>query len=248
MELARERLTPGRIITARAVENALRVLLAIGGSTHAVIHLTAIAGRLGIPLSLDRLNELSDTTPTLVDLKPTGQHDMSDLFAAGGVGAVLRELKPLLHLDGLAVTGETLEQRLAGEAACVDRAVVRPLAEPYLRYGGVVAVFANPAPKGPILKRSAADPALFESEGRAVVFGSFEELSARIGDPDLDVTPQDFLALQNAGAKSGSASGTIALHVSPEAARGHAKLSMDHVLQAEDGCGFDFLRPAEGGT
>src|SRR5687767_6599012 len=133
--LAAQDLTPSRIITPEAVENAVRVLLAIGGSTNAIIHLAAIAGRLGIPLSLSRLNELSDTTPILVDLKPTGQYYMSDLFAAGGIGAVLRELKPLLHLGCLTVTGETLAQRLAAESAYVDRAVVRPLGEPYLSYG-----------------------------------------------------------------------------------------------------------------
>src|SRR5438093_12324710 len=113
--LAAAKLTPSKIITAKAVENALRVLLAIGGSTNAIIHLTAIAGRVGVSVSLERLNELSDSTPVLVDLKPTGQHYMSDLHTAGGVGAVLRELKPLLHLDCLTVTGETLGARLAAE-------------------------------------------------------------------------------------------------------------------------------------
>jgi dihydroxy-acid dehydratase len=320
--LATQGLRPSRIITPESVENALRVLLAIGGSTNAIIHLAAIAGRLGIPLPLSRLNELSDTTPILVDLKPTGQYYMSDLFAAGGIGAVLRELKPLLHLGCVTVTGETLEQRLAGEGAYVDRAVVRPLHEPYLPYGGLIAVFGNLAPNGAILKRSAANPVLFESEGRAVVFSSLEDLAARIDDPGLDVTAQDFLVLQNAGPRSGyampeagylpiprklaqagvkdmvrisdarmsgTAFGTIVLHVSPEAAiggplafmrtgdrirlsvaqrqldllvaeeelarrredfrypaptpgRGYAKLYMDHVLQAEDGCDFDFLR------
>src|SRR5881409_286351 len=113
--LATTRLRPSQIITRESVENALRVLLAIGGSTNAIIHLTAIAGRVGVPIPLKRLNELSDSTPVLVDLKPTGQHYMSDLHAAGGVGAVLRELKPLLQLDCLTVTGETLGARLAGE-------------------------------------------------------------------------------------------------------------------------------------
>src|ERR1700720_3755896 len=105
--------SPDKIITAKSVENALRVLLAIGGSTNAIIHLTAIAGRAGIPISLDRLNVLSDTTPVVVDLKPTGQFYMEDLYAAGGIGAVLRELKPLLHLDCMTVAGETLAERIA---------------------------------------------------------------------------------------------------------------------------------------
>jgi dihydroxy-acid dehydratase len=250
---ARARLTPSRIITPAAVENALRVLLAIGGSTNAIIHLTAIAGRCGIPVSLHRLNELSDSTPVLVDLKPTGRHYMSDLHAAGGLGAVLRELRALLDLDCLTVTGETLGQRLAAESPWVDRDVVRPVHEPYQKEGGLVALFGSLAPSGAILKRSAADPALFEREGRAVVFSSLEDLAARVDAPDLDVAPDDFLVLQNAGPRSGyampeagylpipgklaragvkdmvrisdarmsgTAYGTIVLHVSPEAAIG----------------------------
>jgi dihydroxy-acid dehydratase len=251
--LAAAKLRPSTIITAKSVENALRVLLAIGGSTNAIIHLTAIAGRVGVPVSLDRLNELSDSTPVLVDLKPTGQHYMSDLHAAGGVGAVLRELKPLLHLDCLTVTGETLGQRLAAEPTWVDRAVVRALDDPYQKQGGLVALFGSLAPGGAILKRSAADPALFERDARAVVFSSLDDLAARVDRADLDVTPDDLLVLQNAGPKSGyampeagylpipaklaktgvkdmvrisdarmsgTAYGTIVLHVSPEAAVG----------------------------
>ncbi len=323
VELAHKPIRPSQVITANSVENALRVLLAIGGSTNAIVHLTAIAGRAGLRVDLDRLNELSDSTPVLVDLKPTGQHYMSDLYAAGGVGAVLRELRPLLHLDCLTVTGETLGERLAHEeGAWVDRAVVRPLAEPLEKVGGLVALFGSLAPNGAILKRSAADPKLFEKEGRAVVFTSLDDLAARVDDPALDVAPEDFMVLQNAGPKSGyampeagylpipaklaraglkdmvrisdarmsgTAYGTIVLHVSPEAAvggplalvkngdrirlsvksrridlvvpeaelaqrkatwrapvaapaRGYARLYMEHVLQAEDGCDFDFLR------
>src|SRR6059058_1458654 len=203
--LATAGLRPSRIMTAKAIENALRVLLAIGGSTNAIIHLTAIAGRVGVPISLERLNELSDSTPVLVDLKPTGQHYMSDLHAAGGLGAVLRELAPMLHLDCLTVTGQTLGQRLAAEGTWVDRDVVRPLADPYQKVGGLVALFGSLAAGGAILKRSAVDPALFEREGRAVVFSSLDDLSARIDSPDLDVRPDDFLVLQNAGPKSGYA-------------------------------------------
>src|SRR5687768_9778906 len=251
MRLARSRLTPSRIITAASVENALRVLLAIGGSTNAIIHLTAIAGRLSIPVSLRRLNELGDSTPVLVNLKPTGQQYMSDLHAGGGLGAVLRQLGPLLHLDCVTVTGETLGQRLDGEPGWVDRDVVRPLHDPYQKEGGLVALFGSLAPGGAIIKRAAADPALFERQGRAVVFTSLDDLAARIDAPDLDVTPDDFLVLQNAGPRSGAAMpeagylpiptklaragvkdmvrisdarmsgtayGTIILHVSPEAA------------------------------
>jgi dihydroxy-acid dehydratase len=325
-EMARAPVRPSQVITQKSIDNALRVLLAIGGSTNAIVHLTAIAGRVGAKLELARLNRLSDSTPVLVDLKPTGQYYMSDLYAAGGVGAVLRELKPLLHLDCTTVAGETLGERLAREeqagATWVDREVVRPLAQPFQREGGLVALFGSLAPNGAILKRSAADPSLFEKEGRAVVFTSLDDLAARIDSSELDVEPEDFLVLQNAGPKSGyampeagylpipaklaragikdmvrisdarmsgTAYGTIVLHVSPEAAvggplalvrngdcirisvkarridllvaedelarrraqwrppvvppsRGYAKLYMDHVLQAEQGCDFDFLR------
>jgi dihydroxy-acid dehydratase len=243
----------GEIITEKSIENAIRVLLAIGGSTNAIIHLTAIAGRAGIKVSLERMNELSDTTPVLVDLKPTGPFYMEDLHEAGGIGAVLRELKPLLHLDCMTVTGGTLEQRLAAEAHYVDRNVVRAREAPLQPVGGLVALFGSLAPRGAILKRAAADPALFEKEARAIVFTSLEDLAARIDDPDLDVEPEDFLVLQNAGPlsptampeagylpipqklaragvkdmvrisdarMSGTAYGTIVLHVTPDAASG----------------------------
>jgi dihydroxy-acid dehydratase len=254
VELARRKLAPESVITEKSVENALRVLLAIGGSTNAVLHLTAIAGRVGVDIPLEKINRLSDATPVLVDLKPTGPHYMEDLFAAGGIGAVLRELKPLLHLDCLTVTGETLGERLAqGEDAYVERSVVRTLKEPLQPQGGLVALFGSLAPRGAILKRSAADPRLFEREGRAVVFTSLEDLAQRIDDPALDVTPDDFLVLQNAGPTSssampeagylpipaklaragvkdmvrvsdarmsGTAYGTVVLHVAPDAASG----------------------------
>ena len=246
-------LIPNRIITPKSVENALRVLLAIGGSTNAIIHLTAVAGRLGIPIPLAQLNILSDETPVLIDLKPTGEHYMEDLFKAGGLGVVLRELKHLLNLDCMTVTGQTLGERLEAEPKYVDRTVVRSLDDPIQPMGGLVSLFGSLAPKGAILKRSAADPKLFETEGRAVVFSSLEDLSLRIDDPALDVEENDILILQNAGPKSdaampeagylpipkklaragvkdmvrisdarmsGTAYGTIVLHVTPEAAVG----------------------------
>jgi dihydroxy-acid dehydratase len=319
--LARSGLTPAQILTPRAFENALRVLLAIGGSTNAIIHLTAVAGRVGVPISLAELNRLSDDTPVLVDLKPSGQHYMEDFFAAGGLGAVLRELRERLHLDCLTVTGETLGARLDGADGWVDRAVIRSAREPFQPVGGLVALFGTLAPGGAILKRSAADAGLFETEGRAVVFDSLEDLAARIDEPGLDVTPTDFLVLKNAGPRgapgmpeagylpiptklsragvtdmvrisdarmSGTAFGTIVLHVTPEAAvggplahvrsgdrvrlsvkerrldllvdptelarraaaggaavappRGYRRLYAEHVLQADLGCDFDFLR------
>lgn len=244
---------PREIVTRKSVENALRVLLALGGSTNAVIHLTAIAGRAGIDIPLEWFNELSETTPVLVNLKPVGSHYMEDLFAAGGLGAVLRELKPLLNLDCMTVTGETLGERLAAETGPVNRDVISPASDPIEPKGGLVALFGSLAPGGAILKRSAADPSLLEKEGRAVVFSSLEDLAARIDDPDLDVEADDILVLQNAGPRSpsgmpeagylpipkklsskgvkdmvrisdarmsGTAFGTIVLHVTPEAAIG----------------------------
>lgn len=246
--------TPQTIITRHSVENALRVLLALGGSTNAIIHLTAIAGRAGVEVTLERLNELSDTTPVLVNLKPVGRYYMEDFHAAGGVGAVLRELRPLLHLDCPTITGQTLRERLdADEHAWVDREIVAAAAAPLEPEGGLVALFGNLAPSGAIMKRSAADPSLFEREGRAVIFESLEDLAARIDDPDLDVTADDFLVLKHAGPHSasgmpeagylpipkklaargvkdmvrisdarmsGTAFGTIVLHVTPDAASG----------------------------
>jgi dihydroxy-acid dehydratase len=322
VRLAASRLAPDRILTPAAFENALRVLLAIGGSTNAIIHLTAVAGRLGIPVSLAELNRLSDETPVLVDLKPSGQHYMEDFFAAGGMGAVLRELAPALHLDALTVTGRTLGERLAGPEGWVDRAVIRPARDPYQSQGGLVALFGSLAPGGAILKRSAADARLFETEGTAVVFDSLEDLARRVDDPALAVAPESILVLKNAGPRggpgmpeagylpipqklsragvkdmlrisdarmSGTAFGTIVLHVTPEAAaggplalartgdriamsvarrrldllvdpaelaqrrdgyraapaveaRGYRRLYMEHVMQADAGCDFDFLR------
>ena len=178
---------PSRIITEKALENALRILLALGGSTNVLIHLTAIAGRLGLSIDLRRLNELSDATPVLVDLKPTGVGYMEDFHAAGGVPAVMRELRHLLDLDCRTVTGETVGDRIENAPAYVDRAIIRPFSEPVRPNGGLVALFGNIAPRGAILKRSAADPSLFEREARAVVFSSLDDLAERIDDPELDV-------------------------------------------------------------
>jgi len=205
-ELIGTDLTAAKIITKAAVENAIRVLLAISGSTNAVIHLTAIARRRGIKIDLNRFNELSDTTPVLVNLKPVGSHYMEDLFAAGGVDAVLREIKDLLDLSAMTVTGETLGQRLEKPPTDpVDRAVVSARDEPLEGEGGLIALFGSLAPGGAILKRSAADRRLFEKTGRAVVFSSLEDLANRIDSDDLDVTADDILVLQNAGPASDSA-------------------------------------------
>src|ERR1700760_1237608 len=189
---------PSEIITAHAVENALRVLLALGGSTNALIHLTAIAGRLGVKIDLHHLNVLSDSTPVLVDLKPTGEGYMEDFHAAGGMPALLWELRDLLHLDPIDVTGVALAERLS-EPNFVDRRYIRAISEPVSPVGGIVSLFGSLAPRGAILKRSAATPSLFEKEARAIVFDGLEDLANRIDDPALDVAEDDILVLKNAG-------------------------------------------------
>jgi dihydroxy-acid dehydratase len=250
--IAKSKLTPDRILTAKAFENALRVLLAIGGSTNGVIHTTAIAGRLAIHLDLDRLDAMGRETPVLVDLKPSGQHYMEDLHRAGGLPTLLRELKPLLHLDALTVTGRTLGEEIdAADAFPQD--VVRPFSNPIYPQGGIAVLRGNLAPGGAIIKQSAADPKLMKHEGRAVVFENAEDLARRVDADDLDVKADDILVLKNIGPKgapgmpeagylpipkklarqgvkdmvrisdgrmSGTAAGTIVLHVTPESATG----------------------------
>ncbi len=252
VRLIQSRIAPRQVITEKSVENAIRVLQALGGSTNAIVHLTAIAGRLGIKISLDRFNQLSDETPVLVDLKPVGEGYMEDFHAAGGMGALLWELRKLLHLDTVDVEGRTLGERLDSPPEWVDRKVIRLFEDPVSTVGGLVALKGSLAPDGAIFKRAAATPALFESKGRAVVFTSLEDLAARIDDPELDVREGDVLVLQNAGPHaagmpeagylpipkklaqagikdmvrisdarmSGTAFGSIVLHVAPEAAIG----------------------------
>jgi dihydroxy-acid dehydratase len=244
---------PSQLITEKSVENALRVLLSIGGSTNALIHLAAIAGRRGVKVDLKRLDQLSEETPVLVDLKPTGEGYMEDFHAAGGMRALLRELRDLLHLDTIDLYGRTLAQQLDEGPDFVDRSIIHARANPVSPVGGLVSLFGNLAPEGAILKRSAATPSLFEKEARIVVFNGLEDLANRVDDPDLDVTVDDIMVLKNAGPKtpagmpeagylpiprklarqgvkdmvrisdcrmSGTAFGTIVLHVSPEAAVG----------------------------
>ena len=205
--LAAGLVTTGRtvrtILGPGSVENAMRVLLALSGSTNAVLHLAAIAGRIGLRLDLRRLDALSEETPVLVDLKPVGEGYMEDFFAAGGMPALLRELAPLLDLSARTVDGRTLGQVTAEPLPePVDRRVIRPLAEPLARKGGLVALFGSLAPEGAILKRAAATPALLEHEGRALVFEDLQDLARRIDDPELEVTPADVLVLKNAGPAS----------------------------------------------
>ena len=253
VQMARTRLTIDRILTAKAFENAMRVLLAIGGSTNAIIHLTAIAGRMGFEVDLKALDRMGRDTPVLLDLKPSGQHYMEDFHAAGGMATLLRELKPLLHLDALTVTGRTLGQEMAEHPAAFAQSVVRPAADPIYPQGGIAVLQGNLAPGGAIIKQSAADARLMEHEGRAVVFENVQDMAERIDAADLDVTADDIIVLKNIGPKgapgmpeagyipiplklarqgvkdivrisdgrmSGTASGTIVLHVTPEAAIG----------------------------
>lgn len=321
VELALHDLRPSRILTRSAFDNAIRVLHAVGGSTNAVIHLIALAGRVGLDLPLDRFDELARTTPVLLDLKPAGRHLMEDFFYAGGLPALLRELAPLLHLDALTVTGRTLGENIAA-ARCFDGEVIRSLSRPVHSEGGLAVLRGSLCPRGAILKTAAASRHLLRHRGRAVVFRDVQDLHQRIDDPELEVRPDDVLVMQNGGPlgapgmpetgflplptrllregirdmvrisdarMSGTAFGTVVVHVCPEAAaggplalvqtgdwieldverrrldllvaedelerrrrhwqappshyrRGYGWLFENHVLQADQGCDFDFLR------
>lgn len=253
VEMARSGLTIDKILTPDAFENALRVLLAIGGSTNGIVHLAAIAGRMGIELDLEAMDELGRSTPVLLDLKPSGQHYMEDFHAAGGMATLLRELKPLLRLDTLTVTGRTLGEEIERYPEPFEQDIVRPRSNPIYPEGGIAFLKGNLAPEGAIIKQSAADAQLMEHEGRAVVFENAEDLANRIDDDELEVCADDILVLKNIGPKggpgmpeagyipipkklaragvkdivrisdgrmSGTAFGTIVLHVTPEAAVG----------------------------
>lgn len=253
VSLAAARRTPDQIMTTKAFENALTVLLAIGGSTNAIVHLAAMAGRTGLQLDLDAFDRIGRKVPVLVDLKPSGQHYMADLHDAGGLATVLRELRDFLHLDCLTVTGRSLGEELDAAAPAWKQNIVAPLSMPLYPEGGMAVLRGNLAPGGAIIKQSAADPKLLSHKGRAVVFSSVEDMAARVDQSDLDVTADDILVLQNTGPKgapgmpeagympiprklaargvkdmvrisdarmSGTASGTIVLHVTPESAEG----------------------------
>ena len=308
-------------MTPDAFANALRVLLAIGGSTNGIIHIAAVAGRLGIDVDLDALDRMARETPVIVDLKPSGRYYMEDLQRAGGLVPVLRALRSLLHLDCLTVTGRSLDENLDAMAPAWEQDVVRSLDDPLYPEGGLAVLRGNLGLA--VLKQSAASAALLHHEGRAVVFESLVDLAQRIDDDALDVNANDVLVLRNAGPKgapgmpeggyipiprklarqgvkdmvrlsdarmSGTAFGAIVLHVCPEAAvggplalvqngdtirldaaarqlellvkdeelarrraawtpppahpdsdRGYLKLFLEHVLQADKGCDFDFL-------
>jgi dihydroxy-acid dehydratase len=253
VRMAHAGLTVDKVLSPASFENAMRVLLAIGGSTNGIIHLTAIAGRLGIDIDLAGLDRMGRETPVLLDLKPSGQHYMEDFHHAGGMATLLRELKPLLRLEAMTVTGRTLGEEMERHGKPFVQDVVRPFNDPIYPQGGIAVLRGNLAPGGAIIKQSAADAKLMEHEGRAVVFENSADMAERIDRDDLDVTADDILVLKNIGPKgapgmpeagyipipkklaragvkdivrvsdgrmSGTAFGTIVLHVTPESAIG----------------------------
>ena len=253
VDIAINKRRPSSILTAKSFENALMVLLAIGGSTNALIHLAAIAGRMAIKLDMESFDELSRTIPVIVDLKPSGEGYMEDLYKAGGLPRILLELKDKLHLDVYTVTGRTLGQTIEETEFSWQQTIVKSAADPIYREGGMAVLTGNLAPNTAIIKQSAASDSLLTHSGRAVVFDGLEDLANRIDSEELDVYKEDILVLRYIGPKgapgmpeaglipipkklarqgvkdmvrisdgrmSGTASGTIILHVCPEAADG----------------------------
>jgi dihydroxy-acid dehydratase len=320
VDAVRQQRLPSKLLTQKSFDNAIRVLHAIAGSTNAILHLIALAGRVGISLPLSRLDELSRSTPTLANVKPTGQYLLEDFHYAGGTAALCREIAKLLHLETPTVTGQSLGEVI--ESARIQNAdVIRSLERPMYADGGLAVLTGSLAPRGAVIKRSAASAHFLRHLGRAVVFENHEDLLARIDSPDLDVRAEDILVMKDAGplggpgmpewgllpipAKllkqgvrdmvrisdariSGTAFGTVIVHVTPESAvggplaavqngdeieldvearrlelrvdatevqrrlhgrtatrnvpeRGFARLYAQHILQADQGCDFDFL-------
>jgi dihydroxy-acid dehydratase len=252
VEMVHEDLRLSQILTREAFENAVRVVGAIGGSTNSVIHLLAIAGRMGIDFQLADWDRLGQEVPCLVNLMPSGKYLMEDFYYAGGVPAVIRELGDLIHRDALTVNGRTIGENTA-DAPCWNREVILPFDQPFAKQGGIAVLRGNLCPNGAVIKPSAATPSLMRHRGKAVVFTSIEDFHARIDDPDLEVDETSVLVLQNCGPKgypgmpevgnmplppkllrrgitdmvrisdarmSGTAYGTVVLHVAPEAAAG----------------------------
>jgi len=323
VEMVREDLTLSKVLTREAFENAIRTNAAIGGSTNAVIHLKAIAGRIGVPLDLEDWTRIGRGVPTLVDLMPSGRFLMEEFYYAGGLPAVLRRLgehELLPHPQALTVNGKTLWDNVR-DAPNDNEEVIRPIDRPLMADGGIWVLRGNLAPRGAVLKPSAASPHLLRHRGRAVVFENLEHYKARIADDALEVDADSVLVLKNCGPKgypgmaevgnmglppkllkqgikdmvrisdsrmSGTAYGTVVLHVAPEAAAGgplavvregdwieldveagrlhldipdaelqdrlatvrlepapatggYQRLYIDHVLQADQGCDFEFL-------
>jgi len=253
VEMVREDLRMSKVLTRAAFANAVRAVAAIGGSTNAVIHLLALAGRLGVPFTLDDWDAIGRQVPTVVNLMPAGEFLMEDFYYAGGLPAVLRELGEHGQLDeAVTVSGRTLAEECKG-ARVIDERVIRPRTNALAESGGIAVLRGNLAPSGAVLKPSAATPGLMQHKGRAVVFENIEHYKQRIGDPDLDVDETSVMVLKGAGPKgypgmaevgnlglppkllargvrdmvrvsdarmSGTAYGTVVLHVAPESAAG----------------------------
>jgi dihydroxy-acid dehydratase len=254
VEMVKENLVLSKILVKPAFENAIRALAAIGGSTNAVIHLIAIARRIGVELDLEDFDRLGRGVHTLVNLMPSGKYLMEDFYYAGGLPAVLRELgeKDLLHRDALTVSGKTMWENVK-DAPCWNRDVIFPFREPFKENTGIAVLRGNLCPDGAIIKPSAASPKLMQHRGRAVVFENIEDFHRRIDDPQLEVDERSIMVLKNCGPKgypgmaevgnmplppkllkkgitdmvrisdarmSGTAYGTVILHISPEAAAG----------------------------
>jgi dihydroxy-acid dehydratase len=199
VELVRADLRPRQIMTRAAFENALRAYAAVGGSTNAVIHLLAVAGRLRVPLALEDFDRFAAETPVLLDVQPAGRGLMADFDAAGGLPELLAELRGQLHLDALTVTGRPLGEHVPPRRAA-GRSVIRPAAEPILPAGGLAVLRGNLAPRGAIIRTVTATPRLLAHRGPALVFDSYADMLARIDSPDLPATADTVLVLRNAGA------------------------------------------------
>jgi dihydroxy-acid dehydratase len=253
VEMVKEELTLSKILTRPAFENAIKVNAAIGGSTNFIIHLTAIAGRIGVPLALEDFDRLGSGIPLLLNLMPSGKFLMEDFYYAGGLPVILNELRELLELDVITVNGRSHRENIEGRAACYNRAVIAAYEAPLLPHAGIAVVKGNLSLNGAVIKPSAATPALMQHRGRAVVFENIEDYHARVDDPGLEIDASSVMVLKNVGPvgypgmpevgnmglpkklldagvtdmvrisdgrMSGTAYGTVVLHVSPEAAIG----------------------------
>jgi len=252
VEMVEEDLTVDKILTREAFENAIRVNAAVGGSTNFIVHLLAIAGRAEVPVELDDFDRLGSRMPLLVNLMPSGKYLMEDFFYAGGVPAVIREIRDYLHLDALTVNGKSIGENTA-DAPCYNRDVIAGIDKPLQEEAGITIVRGNLCEEGGIIKPSAATPELMQHRGRAVVFETIEDYNERIDNPDLDVDETSVLVLKGVGPRgypgmpevgnmglpkkllengvrdmvrisdgrmSGTAFGTVFLHLSPESAIG----------------------------